>query len=348
MAVYSREVRHPPEQIAIAGRCTMGTFNGPIRTINLLELERPLGRRMPSGFNAFRLKEWQAFQLSNDDWFICLSVYNTKSVGIAIVMAYRKSEQRMYRYEHKVPYWQLQVPSGLHDSHCFYHSKNFSIDIHNHLDKDFFEVEVSAVSFKNRPDFNARWKIFHTTEPCVIVQPFAENRPLYSHKALMPVAGEVSFASHRSHFAINNSCAIVDDHKGFYPYVMKYDWVTALGFEKQGGLIGFNLTDNQIQDKERYNENCLWQNGKMIPLPPVTVKRPNGVEADWHIEDDYGLVELTFTPLADAPNHLNLGIAAFKYHGPTGRFTGHIVDSAGHKVLFDDFIGMGEQKYIRM
>ena len=326
----------------------MGTFNGPIRNINLLDLEQPLGKRAPRAFNAFRLKEWQAFQLSNDDWFICLSVYNTKSVGIAIVMAYNKAQKHMYRYEHKVPCWKLHVPNGLLDSHCFYHSKNFTIDIHNHLDENLFEVEVSAQNFKNMPDFNARWTIFHTTEPGVIVQPFDKNRPLYSHKALMPAEGEVSLAKNLSQFDVNNSCAIVDDHKGFYPYVMQYDWVTALGFDKPGGLIGFNLTDNQIQDKERYNENCLWQDGKMIPLPPVTVERPNGVEADWHIQDNYGLVQLTFTPLADVPNHINLGIAAFKYHGPTGRFTGHIVNPAGNQVSFDDFIGMGEQKYIRM
>ena len=112
MTRYSRPVLPPPDQISEGGRCTMGTFNGPLQGINPLDLHRPLGFPAPRMFNAFRLKEWQAFQISNDQWFICLAVYNTKSVGIAIVMAYSKTDKRMYRYERKVPAWRLQVPSG--------------------------------------------------------------------------------------------------------------------------------------------------------------------------------------------------------------------------------------------
>ena len=348
MTKYTRPVLSAPERISNAGRCEMGTYNGPIRDINLLELHRPLGFAAPCAFNAFRLKEWQAFQISNAQWFICLAVYNTKSVGIAIVMAYSKTDQRMYRYERKVPAWRLQVPKGLSDSHCFYHSPDFSIDIHNHLAEDRFAIKLSAIGFTGLPDLSAEWIAFHNTEPIVIVQPFADNRPLYSHKALMPIEGKLSFGATKSEFETHNSCAIVDDHKGFYPYVMRYDWVTGLGFDQQGGLTGFNLTDNQIQDSERYNENCLWQNGRMIPLPPVKVTRPDGVEGEWQISDDYGLVNLTFMPLADVPNYINLGIAAFDYHGPTGKFYGHIIDADGNKAVFDDFIGMGERKIIRM
>ncbi|MGI9294609.1 MAG: DUF2804 family protein, partial [Pseudomonadales bacterium] len=185
MNSYTREVLPPPAQIVSAGRCILGTFNGPIRDINLLDLQRPLGFRAPRAFNAFRLKEWQAFQVNNEDWFICLAVYDTKSVGIAIVMAYHKSAQRMYRYEHKVPSWRLQASNGLYDSKCFYHSPDLSIDIHNHLANNRFEISVSIKGFRDSPDLTAHWTAYHSTEPSVIVQPFADNRPLYSHKALM-------------------------------------------------------------------------------------------------------------------------------------------------------------------
>ena len=348
MANYTREVQPPPAQISTNGHCAMGTFNAPIPNVNLLDLHRPLGFSAPRAFNAFRLKEWMAFQIANDDWFICLSVYNTKSVGIAIVMAYNKAEQRMYRYEHKVPCWRLQVPRGLLNSHCYYHSSNFSIDIKNRLETNRFEISVSARNFSDVPDFTAQWTAHHTTEPSVIVQPFAQNRPLYSHKALMPVDGTANFGDKVSVFTSRDSCAIVDDHKGFYPYVMQYDWVTALGFDENRRLVGFNLTDNQIQNPERYNENCLWQDAKMIPLPPISVSRPNGVSGTWEIRDQYGLVELSFTPLADVPTYLNVGFAAFKYNGPTGKFAGSITNPSSDKVLFSDFIGMGEKKFIRM
>ena len=326
----------------------MGTFNGLIENVNPLDAEKPLGFVSPRVFNYMRLKEWEALQISNDEWFICLAVYNTKSIGIAIVMAYHKSMDRMYHYERKVPFWQLKVPSGLSDSHCYYHSRNFNIDIHNKLKNGRIIVDFNMKNFQGLPDCMASLTGYHETEPIVIVQPFAENRPLYSHKALMPAEGSLRIDSSTIEFPRDSSCMIIDDHKGYYPYVMKYDWVTALGYDEKGRLIGFNLTDNQVRNHEKYNENCLWLDGKMYPLPPITIARPSGVDQTWEIKDNYGMVSLYFTPLVDTPVYLNLVFMETRYHGPTGRFEGYIVDPEGNRIFFDGFIGMGEKKYIRM
>ncbi len=352
MNQYNREVLPAPSSISVNGRCSMGTFDSGIDNLNLLDLDHPLGFKAPRAFNAFRLKEWQAFEIDNADWFICLAVYNTKSIGTAIIMAFNKSSQRMFRYEHQAPAWKLHVPSGLKNSRCHYqgNSKNshLSISIENALQDQKFKISITATGFKDRPDLTAEWTAHHTTSPIVIVQPFADNRPLYSHKALMPIEGLLNFDGTQSAFTPNTSCAIVDDHKGFYPYVMEYDWVTALGFDQSGLLTGFNLTDNQVLEPERYNENCLWHDGNMTPLPPITISRPNGVNRPWSIKDQHNRIDLRFTPLADVRNYMNTGIAAIRYHGLTGVFEGYIKDTNGNPVTFDGFTGMGEKKYVRL
>lgn len=345
----SREVLDTPHAIVSDGKCQMGTFNSAFRDVNLLQLNKPLGKDLPKPLNSLRLKEWQAIQISNEDWFICLAVYNTKSVGTAIIMAYNKSEQKMYRYEHKVPFWKLKVPSGLHDTHCSYHHKKLSIHFHNDLDNNLIGIKFQANGFKNCPDLSGHVLAHAVTDPIVIVQPFDDNRPLYSHKALMPASGYLSCDDVITPLSQDSSCVIIDDHKGYYPVEMRYDWVTALGFAPDGSLQGFNLTDNQIQNPEQFNENCLWHQGKMHPLPPIKVKRPNGVDQTWVIRDDNGRVNLTFTPLADVPVKVGgLGIKLIDYHGPTGKFSGFILDSDGNTITFDDFIGMGERKLIRL
>jgi len=263
-------------------------------------------------------------------------------------MAFDKHQQKMYQYEQKVPAWQLTVPKGLFGTQCNYHGRKLFIEFNNHLEDNYIDIEFKAEGFKGLPDLSAKLTAFHTTEPIVIVQPFADNRPLYSHKALMPAEGILTVDNSESLISRNRSCVIVDDHKGYYPYVMQYDWVTALGFDQQDRMIGFNLTDNQIQDHERYNENCLWLDGKMFPLPPISVNRPKGVENTWYIKDSYGQVDLTFTPLADVPVNINAGIAKVNYNGPTGIYSGYILDPENNKVQFDKFIGMGEKKYVRM
>ena len=348
MNKYRREVLPAPREAVTNGHCNMGTFNGFIEHVNLLDAKKPLGFKASRVFNYLRLKEWEALEIANDEWFILLAVYNTKAIGIALVMAYNKGEGKMYRYERKVPFWQLKVPSGLGDSHCYYHSRNFNIDICNKLKDGQIVVDFNMQNFQGLPDCLASFVGYHETEPIVIVQPFAENRPLYSHKALMPAEGSLTIGDTTSVFNKNSGCMIIDDHKGYYPYVMKYDWVTALGHDDKGRLEGFNLTDNQVQDHEKYNENCLWLDGKMYPLPPIKIMRPSGVEQIWEVRDDYGRVRLYFTPLEDMPVYLNLVLMETRYHGPIGRFKGYIVDPDGNEICFDGFIGMGEKKYIRM
>jgi len=348
MNSYQRQVLPAPVEIVSDGHCAMGTYNSPIQNVNLTELKRPLGFSAPSAWNQFRLKEWQAYQISNEDWFICLAIYNTKSLGTAIIMAFNKQEQKMYQYEQKAPAWKINSPKGLFGTHCYYHGRKITIDFNNQLENNLLNIEFKAVGFKGLPDLSGKFTAFHTTEPIVIVQPFSDNRPLYSHKALMSVQGSFTFGENESLFSKSNGCVIVDDHKGYYPYVMQYDWVTALGFHEQHGMVGFNLTDNQIQDPERYNENCLWLNGKMLPLPPVKIDRPQGVERSWVITDKYQQVDLTFTPIEDVPVKLNVGLAKVDYHGPTGQFSGYILDADGNKITFDHFIGMGEKKYVRL
>ncbi len=348
MNKYSREVSAAPAEIATNGRCNMGTFNQAIKNVNMLDVEKPLGTEVPQGLKFMRLKEWQAFQISNDEWFICLAVYNTKSIGLATVMAFDRNQQKMYRYERKVPFNLLKVPSGLADSRCYYHGADFRIDIHNNLDDGKFRVSFQADNFAGLPDLRASFTGYHETEPIVIVQPFDDNRPLYSHKALMPCEGMLELSDGRkSFFERGTGSMIIDDHKGYYPYTMAYDWVTGLGYDHKGRLAGFNTTDNQIQNHMKYNENCLWLDGQMYPLPPISIRRNTGVEGIWEVSDDFGRVRIFFKPLYDCKVKINAGIIKTDYHGPTGVLEGWIKTPDGEKVCFDGFAGMGEKKFIK-
>jgi len=141
--------------------------------------------------------------------------------------------------------------------------------------------------------------------------------------------------------------AIIDDHKGFYPYALKYDWVTAAGYDEKGRLAGFNLTDNQAIDPEQYNENCMWVDGGLDLLPPVKFERPQGVEGEWLIRDRYGMVDLSFKPVSMGRIDLNMLVLKVDYYGPFGYVSGTIKDSSGNARDFDRYFGMGEQKYVR-
>ena len=73
------------------------------------------------------------------------------------------------------------------------------------------------------------------------------SRPggMYSHKGMFPATGELRVGDKTFAFA-GDTLALLDDHKGYYPYVMRWDWVTSAVYQ-DGVARGFNLTRNQCR-----------------------------------------------------------------------------------------------------
>ncbi len=346
---YSREILPPPDSLVRNGTIHFGSFTGPFRVVNPLDAARPFGLPLPRFMKNLRLKEWQAFQLGNRDYFMLAVIYNQKAGTLVQFIICDKKNRRMTKYEKKVPSWNASVPSSLGNTRARYISDRFRLDIHNRLDRGRIFIDVAIDADKKLPALYGHFEGFHepgAARPLVVSLPFAKNRGMYSHKCLMPMRGVLVFGEERIEFARTDSFAIMDDHKGYYPYVLKYDWVTGAGFTAKG-LTGFNLTDNQVLDKERFNENCLWAGKELHPLPPVTFYRPNGVNDDWTIRDEYGMVDLVFTPVFENPLKFNLVVVRTDYHGPFGYFSGSIRPSPGKSFSIKGFFGMGEKKFFR-
>lgn len=184
--------------------------------------------------------------------------------------------------------------------------------------------------------------------PNVVCLPLGLNRAMYSTKILMPMEGEFSIGGKSHRFEGPESMGIFDDHKGYYPYQMQYDWATGFGADAKGRRVGFNLADNAVvRDPARNNENCVWINNKVWPLPPVKMTRPQGPGGDWIIQDMEGMVDLVFTPELTNDIRINLGIVESEYNGPLGTFKGFVRGGNGEKIQAELLYGAGEKEYIR-
>jgi len=126
---------------------------------------------------------------------------------------------------------------------------------------------------------------------------------------------------------------------------MKWHWATGGGRDADGRLIGFNLTDNQVEDQARYNENCLWIAGKRHLLPPVRFEF--GARGPWQMRDASRRVDVRFEPEVERRVDLNLLVMRSQYRGPCGGFSGHIVDDSGEPISVDCCFGMTEDFYLR-
>ncbi len=348
---YRRKIEPAPERLVENGKIRFGCFNDAIRYVNLDEAKGPYKLPLPGRLQGLQLREWQAFQLGNQDYFMLVAIYNAKKFALVQFICYDIVSGKKFKYEKKVPAWKLEVPNGLFDSTAYYNSRDMSLKASHDIDSSKLRLEIAIKGLGDLPDVKATFRALHDTEryePTVVSLPFANNRGMYSHKCLMPMKGKLRIGKDKVKFDPDSSFLIIDDHKGYYPFPTRYDWITGAGHTQEGSLIGFNLTDNQVLDQERYNENALWLDGRNHPLPPIKVSRPKGLMETWVIKDAYGMVDLRFHPVVDTQVDINALLFKSKYSGPYGNYEGSLTDSDGNKISIDQLFGMGEKFYLRI
>ena len=349
MKEYFREILSTPLDLVTAGQINFGCFSDSFKNINFLDTDKPLGFPVPKFIKYLRLKEWQAFQLGNKNYFILIAVYNAKFISVNQFILYDKINKQLYKYEQQAPFWETKIAKNLFDSKSEFMNNKFKISVINKLKNNTVSININIKKTKKLPAIDANFEVkFQGKKGKAIVVsiPFGKNRGMYSYKNIAPLTGVLKHGKTKINFNSENSFLVMDDHKGYYPYNMKYDWVTG-ACTLNNELIGFNLTDNQSINSENFNENGLWKGDKLYLLPPVKFIRPNGTSNEWIIRDKYNMVEISFFP--EVSNNFNFNIIALKsdYSGPFGYFKGFIKYAPGKKIKLDNFFGMGEKKFIR-
>ena len=331
----------PPASLVTDGRWNFGTFDAAIPIVNPLDAERPLGIPLPRSLKACRLKEWQALQFSNQRYFGNVALFNAKTLALAQVKLYDRIRERKVLFEKRLLPNAFSVAQGVLDSKTEYARNGCTIRFRNRIRDNYLEVDLDI---GEQPGFpSLRGRLVGQAEGCdplVVSMPFGDNRGMVSHKGVLNLAGTLKIADEDEDFT--GGFAMMDDHKGYYPATMEWDWVTAAG-EANGKRIAFNLTRNQCIDPQRYHENCFWTDGRAELLSPVRFERQGYEPGDrWFIRDEHGDVDITFEVQVPGRVYVRAGWFRNDYYGPFGTFNGTI-----NSVSVDDLFGMGERFFLR-
>lgn len=341
----------PPEAAVTRGSFELGRFNAPFPRANMLDVARPYHYAVPRFVKNLRLKEWQAFQFGDERWFFFSALYNAKLMSLAIFHAYDRKTRRRHSIQRVIPGSAFPFGERLSGSRLSYRGARSRLEYACLLDEGAIEVRASRSHRDAARAFEGSFRFSYGPKACApsaACLPLGLNRAMYSMKTLMPLTGEFQAGGETFRLDPPGAMGVIDEHKGFYPWQMRYDWVTGFGLDAKGRRVGFNLTSNQVRDQARYNENCLWINNKVWPLPPVRVTRPRGPEGEWIVQDTEGMVDLVFVPEARNDVRFNLGFAKSDYHGPFGSFRGVLKNGEGEKIEAERLYGAGEQKDLRL
>lgn len=337
----------PPTHLVENGRQRLGRFHAPPGRANLLDagylgLPRPLRR--------WRLKEWQAIQIAAPGLFVNMALFDAKLLQLLQVKVYDRARGRKHLHERQLRPGAFRIADQLVDSTNTYRDRRGSLRFANRLGAGRIEVEIDLQPLRDCPRITGRLAI-HTDRGAsqIVSLPLSGSVGMYSHKGMFPASGELVIDTDTHRLTAHDSLALLDDHKGYYPYVMRWDWVTGATHDGRGRALGFNLTRNQCPDPETYNENCAWIDDRIGRLPAVSFERerPGRPDERWRIRDRDGRVELRFEPTVPGDVRLNALVIESRYRGPFGRFTGRLEAEGLEAIEIADWFGMGEEFWLR-
>jgi hypothetical protein len=276
----------------------------------------------------------------------------------ALVMMYDCQTNERLEFLKVIPGGGWQMPMSLANASVDSFSNGFFLRIHSWLDINSIMLELDIKNTRKRPAFTA-YVVFDFAEgeptPMAVSLLFSERRNMYAYKAITAVKGDIVSGGKHIHLSPEKTSGLFCDFKGYYPRKKHSTWCSALGFDGENRRFGFSF--GEIQTKEPYsnNENALWIDGKLTPMPPVKITSNIKDKKNWVIQDMEGMVDLVFNPKEPEKSigetvfsRYTSVLFGYHYENPLGCFNGLLVDSDGKELPVKDAWGIGEKLFLRI
>jgi hypothetical protein len=348
------------------GKPIQGTWTEAFKKVDLLSVRKPYPVPLPRGIKALMVKEWESFIIHDDRYFLQIRLCNMKYYRFALVIIYDCETNERLEFLKVIPGGGWRMPLSLDNASVDSRSYGFFVRIHSWLDIKSVLLELNIESTRKRPAFTAHFTFDLTEEkttPMAVSLLFSEQRNMYVYKALASVKGDMVSGGQHIHFSPEKTSGLFCDFKGYYPRRTYSKWCSALGFDSENRRFGFALGENQTREPYSNNENALWIDGKLTPLPPVKITQDVKDEKDWIIQDMEGMVDLVFT--SKEPERRSMrksifsgsasgffgsasGLLGYNYENLLGCFNGLLVDADGKELPIRNAWGTGEKLFLRI
>lgn len=343
-----RAVSVPKDLVDASGRCVFGTFDREFETMELLSARKPT--RAPEALNRLKLTLWEAAEIHLEHGVLLAAVCDMGFFGKILHVFYDKRTKRVYTWDSNLPSADTVIaPNLMNAAVSSAETKHGRVSFENSFERGMCLLQGTHRGGAGFLSY--RFALSRISKPSVVSIPMGENRPLYSQKDFFRAEGKLVVNGEEMR-CDGCSVAVVDDHRGYYPRRMHYDWVTTLGRYAVNGkeqFFALNLTRNQSTDQERFNENLIWLEGRTSLLPPVEFRKAPKLKdfknhAEWTVRDKHDMVRLRFHIYGISPMVVHAGIVNIDYYVTFGVLEGYVRDEDGNPYVLDGAMGMGEDK----
>jgi hypothetical protein len=354
--MYIREIMPPQDSPIVDGKPVYGTWNRAFKEVNLTKIKQPFRFKIPVWAKYCRIKEWEQFIVQDDNISLEAILCNVKLYRMVQVLLFNKKESKLFDFRKILPGvgrhnsgWRLS--QSLANSSLDHHSSRFFFRIHNWLDADTIRLDLDISATKRNPSLTTHLAFNMSrrdSAPMAVSLDINALRNMYAFKSLAPVRGDLVFDGQRIKLKQNVCSGIFCDYKGYYPYRMHMTTCSGMGFDTENRRFGFHIAENQTKETYKNNENALWVNDCLTPLPPVRITMPQGPDSEWIIQDVEGMVDLTFSPKEPNRSEAALLFTSVVFNAYMGYFNGMLVSAQGEQIQVRNVFGMGEKLYLRV
>ncbi|MCQ2530690.1 MAG: DUF2804 domain-containing protein [Lachnospiraceae bacterium] len=366
-----RAIKTPDNVLKPDGTCAFGTFETEFPKMDFLKINGPTS--LPNAFNRLKLTLWEATEIHLEQGVLLAALCDMGFFSIMFHIFYDKRTHQTFCWDSRMSSKKaLIAPTLINGDMAYAETPNGFIKYINTFNEGRAELsgchkgkclitvpnkEKTAV--KAIPDNRGTGSLEYDLQltrlsgPSIVSIPFSETRPrpLYSQKDFFQVSGKLTINGEEI-LCDENTTAVIDDHRGYYPRRAHYDWVTTMGRYEINGekkYLAFNLTRNQSIDQEQYNENILWLEGATSLLPPVTFTRTPETKdfrdyAECLVKDEYGMVNLKYKIYSLHPMITHALLVNIDYYITFGELEGFVLDEAGNQYDLTGCVGIGEDK----
>jgi hypothetical protein len=294
----------------------------------------------------YRIKEWDYYCVMGEEYGVSFVIADNGYMGLLSVTwldfatPEAKAELRVLVF----PRGRMGMPESTDAG---------DIEVaHKGMTLDFRHVPDGRQLMLNCPSFDGgrglRGELFLEQPPMdrmVIATPFdhSPNAFYYNQKInCMPASGEVVVADRPHEFAPDRHFGVLDWGRGVWAYDNQWYWGSASGLV-EGRSFGFNIGYG-FGNTSAASENMLFLDGKAHKLDQVTFHIPSdGYDTSpWRFSSSDGRFEMTFEPVLDRTENVDLFVFRSIVHQVFGRFTGTVILDDGEKLKVCDLMGFAE------
>ena len=349
--MYTREIQAPRGSPIENGKPLAGTWNKAFDQVDLLEIRRPYRWPLPAWLRDYRIKEWEGFSVQDDHVILEAFLGNFKLCQITQVFLYNKENGENYIFRKLTPGGSWRLPRKLDNGSVECRSSRFFFRIHTWLIADAIKLDIDIPAAKQQPAFTAHLAYSmgsRNITPMAVSLNFNDRRNMYAYKAMTAVRGDIVLGGKHISLDPARCTGIFRDCKGFFPYRMRWTSCGGMGFDTEQRRYGFHIAENQARETRKNNENVLWLDKRLTPLPPVKITMPDGPESGWVIQDLDGMVDLVFTPKTISRFGANLALTGGDFFAAMGYYNGVLVSAKEERIQVRNQWGIGEKLYIRV